>query len=311
LKKFWKSLSSKSNTSQKKTTLMLEHSQPVILAYIPVLHEGYRHFITKHTETNKLLIVADVVVHELRALQKDVRALSATQIQIALQALFPAHEIEIATESVIAELAAAKTALIAPYEDITRHLVAKYLPENEVIFDTIFLRWDKENSVRTYPPSPTDHSSWPQFASQFMNLAYEEAKKSADWWRQVGAVLVRDGKVLVAAYNRHLPTQQQPYINGDPRAAFSSGIEIELATSIHAEASSIATAARHGLPLDGAEIYTTTFPCPPCAKLIAESGIAKMYFAEGYSMLDGEEILKNYNVEIIKLESPAQSASQF
>ncbi len=276
---------------------------PIILAYIPVLHEGYRHFISKHPEARTVYILATQVAHELRSLQKDVRALPETAVQVMLQALFSEITFQVASQSELVQLAQDRTPIIAPYEDITRHVVTTYLPENEVIFDSIFLQWDKTNSLRVHPPSPTNTTSWPQFASQFMNQAYTEAAKSADWWRQVGAVIVRDGKILVSAYNRHLPNEQQAYFSGDPRAAFSSGIEIELATSIHAEASAIAHAARHGLPLEGAEIYTTTFPCPPCAKLIAESGVKRLYFAEGYTMLDGEDILKSRNVEFFKLDA--------
>jgi dCMP deaminase len=132
-------------------------------------------------------------------------------------------------------------------------------------------------------------------------LADEEAEKSSDWWRRVGSVIIKNEKIIIAAHNEHLPSQHSPYVNGDPRNNFHKGVHLELGTSIHSEAGAISQAAKDGLSLDGAEIYVSTFPCPPCAKLIACSGIRKVYYRVGYGVLDGESILKQYGVEIIKV----------
>ena len=48
--------------------------------------------------------------------------------------------------------------------------------------------------------------------------------KSSDWWRQVGAIAARDGKILGSAWNHHHPTEYSPYIDGDPRDGFSRGV---------------------------------------------------------------------------------------
>src|SRR5690606_10170342 len=128
-----------------------------------------------------------------------------------------------------------------------------------------------------------------------------EANKSSDWWRRVGAAIVKDGGILVSAYNKHLPTEHTPYVNGDPRNAFSKGVNIELSSAIHAEALAISEMAKKGIPLEGTSMYVSTFPCPVCAKLIASSGIKKVYYYEGYSMLDGEDVLRSKGVEIIRV----------
>jgi dCMP deaminase len=130
-----------------------------------------------------------------------------------------------------------------------------------------------------------------------------EAGKSSDWWRHVASAIVKDGKVLLVAHNHHIPSAQTPYIQGDPRSDFQKGVNLELSTAIHSEASLIAQAAEKGISLRGASVYVTTFPCPPCAKLIAYSGIKKVYYSSGYGVLDGESVLKVKGVEIIFVET--------
>ena len=48
-------------------------------------------------------------------------------------------------------------------------------------------------------------------------------------------------------------------------------------------------------------MYMTDFPCPPCAKLIAGAGVAKLYFREGYAVLDGRDVLEAAGVEIVQV----------
>ena len=77
---------------------------------------------------------------------------------------------------------------------------------------------------------------------------------------------------------------------------------LDLYSSNHAEAEIVTAAAKQGISLDGAEILTTTFPCPLCAKLLARSGIKRLYFVEGYGVLDAEQVLKAYGVEIVLIK---------
>ena len=82
---------------------------------------------------------------------------------------------------------------------------------------------------------------------------------------------------------------------------FKKGRHIELTTDQHAESVVISEAAKKGIALEGADLYMSTFPCPPCAKLVAAAGIRRCYFSSGYAMLDGERILKDRGVEIIRV----------
>ena len=71
---------------------------------------------------------------------------------------------------------------------------------------------------------------------------------------------------------------------------------------MHAEAAVIAEAAKKGIATQGCDVYATTFPCPTCAKLIAAAGIKKLYYQDGYALLDGENVLKSAGVKIIKVK---------
>ena len=48
-------------------------------------------------------------------------------------------------------------------------------------------------------------------------------------------------------------------------------------------------------------MYVTDFPCPPCAKLIAGAGVAKLYYRDGYAVLDGQDVLDVAGVEIVQV----------
>jgi dCMP deaminase len=78
---------------------------------------------------------------------------------------------------------------------------------------------------------------------------------------------------------------------------------VDLSTAIHAEAALIAGAARDGTSLAGADLYTTTFPCPACARLIAEAGFLRCFFAGRYSVLDGEQTLRARGISLIWVDT--------
>lgn len=273
----------------------------VIVAYMPVVHQGYLRFFAEQAEAT-IYILDRELTQTYEPLQKDIRALEPSQIVASLQALLPGRSIEIATRQTLAELNQSDQDISLPDEDISHQIATEFLSQAKTSFSSIFLRWDKNRATFQTEPQPTATIT----QNEFMSQALTNSQKSADWWRQVGGVIVKDGKVILEAHNHHLPHQQQPYIVGDPRASFHKGENIELSTAIHAEANLIAQAAQQGLAVSGASLYVTTFPCPVCAKLVAESGIKELYYADGYAMLDGEEILKSRGVKLTKLDlSPA------
>ena len=112
-------------------------------------------------------------------------------------------------------------------------------------------------------------------------------------------------------HNRHLPTEYAPYVDGDPRNNFRRGVEVERTTAIHAEAAIVARAARDGFSLRGADLHVSTFPCPACARLVAEAGFARCFFAGGYSVLHGDDVMRAAGMQLVFVEglTPAGSSA--
>lgn len=270
-----------------------------VVAYIPVLHEGYRRFVEAHAAGRPLYVIGRELYADYRPLAKDIRALDPALVRDALAAWGIASAVEVLDAAGAARLAEQGAELILPSEDVSYLVVERYFPRSAVTYDSVFLRWDKRRSVELLVPSSRpladDDAAWGELA----RTAEAAANASIDWWRQVGAAArLADGTVLVA-HNELGPTPLAAYVAGDPRSNFFKGVHLELSLAAHAEARIIAGAARVGQAMEGAEMYVTDFPCPPCAKLIAGAGVARVYYRQGYAVLDGVDILQAAGVDIV------------
>jgi dCMP deaminase len=110
----------------------------------------------------------------------------------------------------------------------------------------------------------------------FMNIAEQAATRSTCDRKHVGAVIVRDRAILSTGYNGSL--------RGAPHCD-EAGHDMEnghCVRTVHAETNAVAQAAKHGVSIDGAEIYVTASPCLNCFKLVANCGIKTVYFKEFY-----------------------------
>jgi len=275
-----------------------------MFAFVPVLHEGYYRFFQKHADVEVLYLFGDALINEFERLRKEIRTLLPPLVQSAVKSWGIFNDVQVADHEIIDFIQKIDgISLIMPDEDASRNLAEKYFRKHTVHFDSVFLRWDSKNSVLEKNVFYDKRIQGDQFHEEIMNLAFLEGEKSSDWWRHIGAFAVRDGEILVAGYNRHVPSPHTPYAFGDPRSNFKKGLHIELSSANHAEAEVVCAAARSkDISLKGADLYVTTFPCPPCAKLVAYSGIKRLFYKGGYAMLDGEEILKVNNVEIVLVE---------
>lgn len=272
---------------------------PVLVTYIPVLHEGYRQFLARHPHAEALFLFGPDVIASYEHLLKDIRKLPPELIQKSIQSWDIVPRVELLTAESITNLQQAKTPLIISDDDLTSELVTKYFSDHAIKKDTIFLRWDKKTSIEPVQVSPNVRVSHDDFDRQMIELAKEEGTKSRDWWRRIGVIAVREGKIISQTHNDYLPNEHIAYDQGDPRGNFKSGVHLESSLAIHAEAQMVAQAARDGVSLKGADVYSETFPCPPCAKLLAYAGIRRLYYRTGYKILDGESILKGQGVEIV------------
>lgn len=274
----------------------------LLVVYMPVIHEGYRQFFARFPQVTEVWLIGEKLAHELRPLQKDVRALPAKEAQKLLQAWKRFTTIKILTPQNLEELQQFQGELVFANDDISRHLTRKYFPDNRVIFDTFFLMWDSESATKKNDVKKYSKITNKKFAQKMMQLAGDESTRSDDWWRHIGALIIKDGQVVLQGHNQHVPAEYEAYYEGDPRGNFHKGEYYKLSTAIHVEAYLIAQAAQQGISLEGTELYVTTFPCPVCAKQIAYSGIKNVYFSDGYSVLDGEKVLTANDVELIKVE---------
>lgn len=273
----------------------------MLIAFVPVLHKGYLELFKQYPD--ELGILDLDVIADYTSLIRDLRLIDPHELKLAIEGLRIFPRVRVLSKADLATLGASSMNIVMPDEDVSRDLAAKYFGDR-VTFASVGIRqrWDhkfvnEENSV-----APHRVISKAAADIEFMQTAVAEAEKSQDWWRQIGAVLVKDGKVVYKNWNRHLPSDFHLAYNGDPRSNFDRGQRLDIYTSVHAEAGIIAKAAKAGLALEGTSIYTSTFPCPNCARLIGEAGIKKVYYQKGYSLLDGENILNVYGVEIVLVE---------
>lgn len=143
---------------------------------------------------------------------------------------------------------------------------------------------------------PRKRISWEKY---FMNIARQVATRSTCDRKHVGAVIVRDRMILSTGYNGS--------IRGMPHCD-DVGHMLEndhCIATIHAEANAIIQAARNGVKIDGAEIYITASPCWNCFKMIANSGIQKIYFQEFYRDSRIIDVAKQIGLELIHLPEAA------
>ena len=275
-----------------------------VLLYLPALHAGYEDFLSRHGDADEILLLGRGFQQAYPSLAKDIRALPPRRAADYLRLVVPR-----ATNRVIEppDLPGVLTGddIVMPDEEITRDL-ARQLDLGEgraVAFDRTFLRWDREWAAAQAPVAFDGEISAAELPRELIGAAEAIAQRSSDWWRQVGAVAARDGQLIGCAWNQHRPSKYAPYFNGDPRDGFARGVRADLSTAIHAEAALIARAARDGTSLAGADLYTTTFPCPACARLVAEAGFRRCYFAGQYSVLDGEQVLRAAGISLVWVDT--------
>lgn len=277
-----------------------------LLLYLPVLHRGYEELLGRHADAGEVLLLGAGFRAEFPSLGKDIRALDPEHAAGYLRCVLPGAQVRVIEP---ADLPAAITGdpLVLPDEEILRTLAARHdLGAGRALeFDATFLRWDRDWSRAQRPARFDGEVVVGELPRGLIARAQKLARNSSDWWRQVGAIAVRDGDLLGFAWNQHRPTEYTPYIDGDPRDGFSRGVRTDLTTAIHAEAAIVAAAARDGISLRGADLYATTFPCPSCARLVAEAGFRRCYFAGPYSVLDGEDVLRAAGVELLWVDTGA------
>jgi len=275
-------------------------NKKALISYVPVIHQGYLKFLEENSKDADLYILGKDFIEDFPWMRKEIRALGPEMTKKLIEKSGLFEKIEVIQPSDLDKIKDNYEKLVMPDEEVSRTIAKKYNLDTDL--KKTFLMWDKHNSTEARKVVPDVKISKEKFDQKILKLAAKNSEKSSDWWRRIGSVVVKDGKPIIYSYNKHLPHEYAPALVGDPRAPFHKGIGIEISSAVHGEAAAISKAAREGIELEGASLYVGTFPCPPCAKLIALSGIKKLYYGVGYGVLDGLDVLKQAGVEIVKVE---------
>jgi dCMP deaminase len=145
-------------------------------------------------------------------------------------------------------------------------------------------------------------SSRPSWEEYFMDITHLVAKRSTCLRRQVGALLVKDKKILATGYNG-APSRLEHCLDIGclrQKKGIPSGERHELCRGLHAEQNAIIQAAYHGVEIRGATLYCTNHPCIICSKMIINAGIQKIVYDEGYADTLAREMLKESGIEVAK-----------
>jgi dCMP deaminase len=154
----------------------------------------------------------------------------------------------------------------------------------------------------------TARPSWEEY---FMDISILVAKRSTCLRRAVGAVIVKDKRILSTGYNGAPGGIRHCGEVGCLRETLNvaSGERHELCRGIHAEQNAIIQAAYHGVSIKEATLFCTNLPCSICTKMIINAGINKIYYQAGYADELSKELLKETNIEVIHLSSTSDSRS--
>lgn len=156
------------------------------------------------------------------------------------------------------------------------------------------------------------HPGRPTREENLMAHAELAAERSTCSRAHVGVAFGKDGRVLITGYNGapagmpHCDHTCVPGCRGSmPNSSHYSECPADkpCTISVHAEANAIAYAARHGVVLDGSELFATYSPCVPCAQLLINVGITKLYALHMYRVREGVDLLIQAGIEVVDWSS--------
>lgn len=153
-------------------------------------------------------------------------------------------------------------------------------------------------------------ASWDEY---FMEIAEIVKTRSTCLRRQVGAVIVKDNRIITTGYNG-APTGLEHCVEtgGCMRQILGvpSGERHELCRALHAEQNAVIQAAKIGVSTEGATIYITLSPCMICAKILINAGIRRVVYVGEYPDKAGADLLRKAGVEIVRMSSEYDKAEK-
>ena len=143
----------------------------------------------------------------------------------------------------------------------------------------------------------------PDWDTYFMDMAKLAARRSSCLRRAVGAVLVKDRRVLATGYNGVPSGVTHCEVTGCLREKLRvpSGERHELCRGLHAEQNAIIQAAFHGVSIRDSVLYCTNLPCIICAKMLINAGVRRVVYVDGYCDPLTEEMLGEVGIHLVRL----------
>ena len=140
----------------------------------------------------------------------------------------------------------------------------------------------------------------PSWNEYFISITEMVANRSTCIRRHVGAVLVKEKRILATGYNgapaglKHC--EEVGCLRED--SAIPSGTRHELCRGLHAEQNAIIQAAYHGISIGGATLYCTNKPCVICTKMLINAGIEDVFYIDGYDDPLADDMLAEAGIQI-------------
>ncbi|MGM0369271.1 MAG: deoxycytidylate deaminase [Bacillota bacterium] len=159
----------------------------------------------------------------------------------------------------------------------------------------------EQNNFDLQEPTGDGRPSWQQY---FMELTHVVAKRSTCLRRKVGALIVKERRVLATGYNGAPSGLAHCSETGCLREEKNvpSGERHELCRGLHAEQNAIIQAALHGSSIKDATLYCTHQPCILCTKMIINAGIKKIVFKGAYPDQLAQEMLTEAEIELEQID---------
>lgn len=136
----------------------------------------------------------------------------------------------------------------------------------------------------------------PKFIGAYMDTAKRFAELSHCERLKVGAIIVKDGRIISIGYNG-MPTGMDNCCEEIVKTEYDTHWKTKPEV-LHAEANAITKLAKSTESGDGAVLFCTHSPCIDCAKLIAQSGISEVYYGENYRSEEGLKFLVQLGIRI-------------
>ena len=141
----------------------------------------------------------------------------------------------------------------------------------------------------------------PKFIAAFMDVAERFAQLSSAKRLQVGAIVVKDDRIISIGYNGMPSGWDNCCEDTFHHHELGTCTIITKAEVLHAESNAVAKLAKSSESGLGATMFVTHAPCIDCAKLVYQSGIATVYYKNEYRSTQGVDFLNKSNVDVIKV----------